>query len=81
MKRFLLFIALLLKNKSKASGFAIRLMFIVLVETAINCLVTGALIFPQPRYMCYGMGLFYLAIVCGIVFLMPDKVSGHLKKQ
>ncbi|MCH4192069.1 MAG: hypothetical protein LKF52_07160 [Butyrivibrio sp.] len=29
----------------------------------INTVVVGALIFPQPRYMTYGMGLFYAALI------------------
>ena len=29
----------------------------------INTVVVGALIFPQPRYMTYGMGLFYTALI------------------
>ena len=36
--------------------------FVVMTGLVINCLVTGALIFPQPRYMCYSMGLFYLSL-------------------
>ena len=36
--------------------------FVVITGLAINCVVTGALIFPQPRYMCYSMGLFYLTL-------------------
>ncbi len=37
--------------------------FVVAVGLSINCVVTGALIFPQPRYMCYSMGLFYLSLI------------------
>ena len=43
------------------------LYFIVLVAVAVNSVVTGSMIFPQPRYMCYGMGLFYLTLTCGIL--------------
>ena len=60
------FIALSLK-KTFVKPVITRLMFIVLVGIAINCVVTGSMIFPQPRYMCYGMGLFYLALLCGIL--------------
>ena len=61
------FIALLLRKQSWSGNVIKRMMFIVLATIAINCVVTGSMIFPQPRYMCYGMGVFYLAIVCGIL--------------
>ena len=61
------FIALFLRKKTSQRALAARMMFIVLSGIAINCVVTGSMIFPQPRYMCYGMGLFYLALVCGIL--------------
>ena len=61
------FIALFLRKKTSQRALAARMMFIVLAGIAINCVVTGSMIFPQPRYMCYGMGLFYLALVCGIL--------------
>ena len=35
---------------------------VVMSGLAINCVVTGSMIFPQPRYMCYSMGLFYLSL-------------------
>lgn len=60
------FIALFLK-KTSVKPVAARLMFTVLAGIAINCVVTGSMIFPQPRYMCYGMGLFYLSLLCGIL--------------
>ena len=41
--------------------------FIVIVGVFINSVVTGSMIFPQPRYMCYSMGLFYLLMSCGIL--------------
>ncbi len=40
--------------------------FVVMTGLAINCVVTGSMIFPQPRYMCYSMGLFYLSL-CSLV--------------
>ncbi len=43
------------------------LSFIVLSGVLINSVVTGSMIFPQPRYMCYSMGLFYLMGCCGIL--------------
>ena len=41
--------------------------FVVMSGLLINCVVTGSMIFPQPRYMCYSMGLFYLALSCDIL--------------
>ncbi len=61
------FIALFIRKKTYQRALVARMMFIVLAGIAINCVVTGSMIFPQPRYMCYGMGLFYLALVCGIL--------------
>ncbi|RKM59495.1 hypothetical protein D6856_09760 [Butyrivibrio sp. XB500-5] len=43
------------------------LSFITFAAVAVNCVVTGSMIFPQPRYMCYTMGLFYLTLTCGIL--------------
>ena len=63
----MVFIGLLLKTNNPARPMTARLMFIVLAGIAINCVVTGSMIFPQPRYMCYGMGLFYFALLCGIL--------------
>ena len=40
---------------------------VVMAGLAINCVVTGSMIFPQPRYMCYSMGLFYLSMYCNLV--------------
>lgn len=36
-------------------------MFIVVIGIIVNALVVGLVIFAQPRYMIYGMGLFYTA--------------------
>lgn len=41
--------------------------FVVMSGLIINCVVTGSMIFPQPRYMCYSMGLFYLCLCCDIL--------------
>lgn len=41
--------------------------FVVIVGIAVNALVVGLFIFAQPRYMIYGMGLFYMAI-CMIIY-------------
>lgn len=35
--------------------------FIVMTGIAVNAVVVGLVIFAQPRYMIYGMGLFYTA--------------------
>mgnify|MGYP007069953077 CR=1 FL=1 len=50
----------------KKKDFAL-LSFIVIVGICINSVVTGSMIFPQPRYMCYSMGLFYLMATCDIL--------------
>lgn len=76
----LVFIIALLKKNAPCRDLTLRLMLIVMAGIVINSLVTGALIFPQPRYMCYGMGLFYLAFLLGIVgdFLhLSYNVHGH----
>lgn len=36
--------------------------FVVMAGIAVNALVVGLFIFAQPRYMIYGMGLFYTAV-------------------
>lgn len=64
------FIALLLKRKTYSANIAARMMLIVMAGIAINSVVTGSMIFPQPRYMCYAMGMFYLALVWGITELL-----------
>lgn len=58
------FIVCLLRRKDRAA----RICFIVFAGLAINCVITGSMIFPQPRYMCYSMGLFYLTLCCGILY-------------
>jgi hypothetical protein len=47
---------------------SIRLAGLTLLGTLVNCMVVGAIIFPQTRYMIYNMGLFY---VC-LLLLMAD---------
>ena len=47
--------------------FVLLMGFVVIVGIAVNCFVTGSMIFPQPRYMCYSMGLFYLTLCCAIL--------------
>lgn len=41
----------------------ILLASLVLLGTLVNCMVVGAVIFPQTRYMIYNMGLFYTALI------------------
>lgn len=51
------------KNKSRAKrGKSAAMAEIVLGGIAVNSLVVGAMIFCQPRYMMYSMGLFYTAL-------------------
>ena len=54
------------QSKSMKSEFMI-LTFLTITGIVINSVVTGSMIFPQPRYMCYGMGLFYLTLTCDII--------------
>lgn len=61
------FAGLFIKKNTTLRRLTARMMFIVMAGIAINSLVTGSMIFPQPRYMCYGMGLFYFAIVCSVL--------------
>jgi hypothetical protein len=41
--------------------------FVVCAGLAINAFVTGSMIFPHPRYVCYSMGLFYLSLISLVV--------------
>ncbi len=47
--------------------FVLIMGFVVMAGIAVNCFVTGSMIFPQGRYMCYSMGLFYLTLSCAIL--------------
>ena len=53
----------------------ILLASLVLLGTLVNCMVVGAIIFPQTRYMIYNMGLFYTALI----LMMGELGRGHLK--
>ena len=53
----------------------ILLASLVLLGTLVNCMVVGAIIFPQTRYMIYNMGLFYIALI----LMMGELGRGHLK--
>ena len=53
----------------------ILLASLVLLGTLVNCMVVGAIIFPQTRYMIYNMGLFYTALI----LMMGEFGRGHLK--
>lgn len=52
----------------------ILLAALVLLGTLVNCMVVGAIIFPQTRYMIYNMGLFYTALI----LMMGELGRGHL---
>ena len=51
---------------------------VVLGGILLNTIVVGAIIFPQPRYMAYGMGLFYLILLLMsyVLFVDDQKKSG-----
>ncbi len=61
-------------EESNAQGDIALLAGLVLIGTTINCMVVGAIIFPQTRYMIYNMGLFY---VCLLAMLQEWKRSVH----
>lgn len=55
---------------------AVLLASLILFSTAVNCVVVGAVIFPQTRYMIYNMGLFYAGLLLLLVEnLTPNKKS------
>lgn len=64
----ILFSVRLIMKKDEKSRELCLFALIVFMGILINSVVTGSMIFPQPRYMCYGMGLFYLTIGCGILY-------------
>ena len=45
---------------------------VVLGGILLNTIAVGAIIFPQPRYMAYGMGLFYLTLFLMSYVLFTD---------
>lgn len=61
--------------EEKRCGDTILLAALVLLGTLVNCMVVGAIIFPQTRYMIYNMGLFYTALI----LMMGELGRGHLK--
>lgn len=48
-------------KKQKRDNASLSFAFVTIVAIAVNALVVGLMIFSQPRYMIYGMGLFYTA--------------------
>ncbi|MBF1029972.1 MAG: hypothetical protein HXK91_07215, partial [Lachnospiraceae bacterium] len=48
---------------------------VVFLAIAFNVGMVGAVIFPQPRYMIYSMGLFYTAGMLMVVNIL-EKGSG-----
>lgn len=59
----LLYVRRVWKNKSWTKlDESTAMAEIVLGGVAVNCFVVGAMIFCQPRYMIYSMGLFYTAL-------------------
>ncbi len=57
--------------------------FIVMLSIIINALVVGLMIFSQPRYMIYGMGLFYVAytVLLYDVWLICKEKFGRTKQS
>ena len=65
---YLLYIALLIFSVRKRgdrdkTGGTVMFAVIVICSIVVNSVVTGALIFPQGRYMIYSMGFFYTALL------------------
>lgn len=48
---------------------------IVIGGVIVNSIVVGAMIFAQPRYMIYNMGLFYSALSVLLYDLLPSKLK------
>ena len=65
---YILFICAFILAMVKGKRRAVLMSLVVIIGLAVNCLVTGSMIFPQPRYMCYSMGLFYLCLGCDILY-------------
>ena len=65
---YILFAAIFIFAIVKDKRRVVMMSLVVILGLAINCFITGSMIFPQPRYMCYSMGLFYLTMGCGILY-------------
>lgn len=59
---------------------SLRFAFTVMAGIAVNALVVGLFIFAQPRYMIYGMGLFYTA-VCMMLYDIWNCLSAKRSLQ
>ncbi|WP_034446044.1 hypothetical protein [Butyrivibrio sp. AE2032] len=64
---YALFVAAMILMGMRRRPTFLLLGLVMILGLAINCVITGSMIFPQPRYMCYSMGLFYLTLCCGIL--------------
>ncbi len=62
-------------QKDKTAAFT----EIVFGGIAVNAMVVGAMIFCQPRYMIYSMGLFYTALSVLVYDTLP--LPGFLMKK
>lgn len=72
----LLYICVVRKHKSfTKTDKTLTFAEIVLGGVIINSLVVGVMIFTQPRYMIYNMGLFYsaLSVLCYDLFMKKNK--------
>jgi len=63
------------REKDKTAAFT----EIVFGGIAVNAMVVGAMIFCQPRYMIYSMGLFYTALAVLVYDTLP--LPGFLMKK
>lgn len=69
---YFLFYLWIRKNKEREIALFAEVVFLAI---AFNVGVVGAVIFPQPRYMIYSMGLFYTAGMLMVVNIL-EKGSG-----
>lgn len=70
------------KRISRQIAGSLSFTFIVMTAIIVNALVVGFTIFTQPRYMIYGMGLFYTAgcmILYDMVSLKRNRSGDNAK--
>ena len=75
---YILYLLLYARRIWRNKGWATRdesgtMAEIVVGSVAVNCFVVGAMIFCQPRYMIYSMGLFYTALS----MMIYDEIKGR----
>jgi len=74
---FILLYICMIKNKMANQKLFAEISFLGIV---INSLVVAALIFPQPRYMIYSMGMFYASLIMMMFCFASFKLAGDVRK-